>query len=732
MMAFRTTIDLCSLLELPYTGSAFTWTKNRRNPQALKERLDWVFINKVWNDSLNLPQVSHLDYYGLDHRAILSVINLQSISNAGNLIDVLNRNLSDCATDLRSWHRDKFGSLKQKISSAQADVTALFRTLQHHPIHMLSKNTKFFHAKASARYTNNKIRSLTDDNGTVYTSKDDLSGLVASYFENLFQAQNEDHWALQHVLNVIPTTVTAEHNAFLLKDFTAEGVFEALKIMNGDGSPGIDGMSTLFYQDNWHIDGNLVHAVLHVLNEGGSPEALNKTLITLIPKSKKSKTMKDFRPISLCNVVYKLISKSLVIPLKKILPHVISETQSAFLPNSLITDNILVAFELVHCLKHKTRGKKGFSTLKLDMSNAFDRVEWSFIAAVMGNSIFTPMFYTGNTNNCVVEYITPDREWNFSKLSADFSSVDMERVLSLPLSNNVTSDYWIWHYTGGEYNVKSRYHFACSLANDTIDCFESKYFLVEVFWNLKMAPKVMIFAWTAIQNALPVPAELFKKKSLTSASCSLCLNAWEFVGHAMFSCKHARQVWKIVGFAFNYKAAVSMKAEDFLFQLSECYTKSELETIFCTMWSIWSDRNNVIHGKLAQQPTTIFAKAQNFLNNYKSSQQLSLPTSLSPAGFPSTCKVWKPPPPNCLKLNVDVAFNGACHKIGFRAIIRDSNGIVKAAMSHPINGCCQPQEMEAKGLFYSLKWARQFNFKVDTVEIDSLILANAPHKATSN
>ncbi|XP_060965284.1 uncharacterized protein LOC115719959 [Cannabis sativa] len=247
-----------------------------------------------------------------------------------------------------------------------------------------------------------------------------------------------------------------------------------------------------------------------------------------------------------------------------------------------------------------------------------------------------------------------------------------------------------------------------------------------------MAPKVMIFAWTTIQNALPVAAELFKKKSLTLASCSLCLNAWEFVGHAMFSCKHARQVWKIVGFAFNYKAAVSMKAEDFLFQLSECYTKSELEMIFCTMWSIWSDRNNVIHGKLAQQPTTIFAKAQNFLNNYKSSQQLSLPTSLSPTGFPSTCKVWKPPPPNCLKLNVDVAFNAACHKIGFGSIIRDSKGIVKAAMSHPINGCCQPQEMEAKGLFYSLKWARQFNFKVDTVEIDSLILANAPHKSTSN
>ncbi|XP_060964975.1 uncharacterized protein LOC133033936 [Cannabis sativa] len=192
------------------------------------------------------------------------------------------------------------------------------------------------------------------------------------------------------------------------------------------------------------------------------------------------------------------------------------------------------------------------------------------------------------------------------------------------------------------------------------------------------------------------------------------------------------KVWKKTGFAFNYKAAVSMKAEDILFKLSESYTKSELEMIFCTMWSIWSDRNNVIHGKLAQQPTAIFAKAQSFLSNFQTLQQHSLPAGLSLAATPSNCKEWKPPPPNCLKLNIDVAFNAACKKIGFWAIIRDSNGNVKAAMSHPIHGCCRPQEMEAKGLFYSLKFARQFNFKVDMVETDSLILANSLKKSTLN
>ena len=93
--------------------------------------------------------------------------------------------------------------------------------------------------------------------------------------------------------------------------------------------------------------------------------------------------MKEFRPISLSNVVYKLISKTLANRLKSVLPQIISENQSAVLSERLITDNVLVTFELMHYLDHKKEGKESFMAVKLDMSKAYDRVEWNFVEGIM-------------------------------------------------------------------------------------------------------------------------------------------------------------------------------------------------------------------------------------------------------------------------------------------------------------------------------------------------------------
>jgi hypothetical protein len=82
-------------------------------------------------------------------------------------------------------------------------------------------------------------------------------------------------------------------------------------------------------------------------------------------------------------VVNKLISKVLTNKLKVVLPHIISPEQSAFIPGRLITDNIIVAFETLHTIETRLKGRNSFMALKIDMSKAYDRLEWDFLEAMM-------------------------------------------------------------------------------------------------------------------------------------------------------------------------------------------------------------------------------------------------------------------------------------------------------------------------------------------------------------
>ncbi|KAK3232376.1 hypothetical protein Dsin_004257 [Dipteronia sinensis] len=111
-----------------------------------------------------------------------------------------------------------------------------------------------------------------------------------------------------------------------------------------------------------------------ILNEGASVKNFNSTIITLIPKVQTASNMTEFRPISLCRVLYKIIAKVISNRLKGVLGYVISETQCAFIPGLMISDNTIMGFECLHRLKRR-KGKNGFMTLKLDMSKAYDKVE---------------------------------------------------------------------------------------------------------------------------------------------------------------------------------------------------------------------------------------------------------------------------------------------------------------------------------------------------------------------
>ena len=176
-----------------------------------------------------------------------------------------------------------------------------------------------------------------------------MGKVIERYFKVMFTSSNP--LGFDKILDGVHRTVTAEGDVGVDGDFQAKEVYQALKQVATLIAPGPNGMSPIFYKSFWHIVGEDVTAVvLNALNSHIIPESINTTFISLIPKIKNLKKVADFRPISLCNIIYKLNAKVVANHLKKFLVQIVLDSQSAFLSGRLISNNILVAFATLHYL----------------------------------------------------------------------------------------------------------------------------------------------------------------------------------------------------------------------------------------------------------------------------------------------------------------------------------------------------------------------------------------------
>lgn len=242
-------------------------------------------------------------------------------------------------------------------------------------------NTKFFHDAASSRKKVNGIPFLNNDEGICMTDDAGMRNIARRYFDELFE---EKASMRSPIIDVLQHVISDEDNAQLTAPFQIEEFKDAMFAMQPDKCPGSDGFNPDFYQHFWNTcSADIYHECCQWLNEGQFPPSLNATNIALIPKGNEQRSMKDWRPIALCNVLYKLVLKVLANRLKKILHKCIAETQSGFVPGRSILDNALVAIELVHYMKTKTRGNDRSVALKLDISKAYDRIDWSYLKDVM-------------------------------------------------------------------------------------------------------------------------------------------------------------------------------------------------------------------------------------------------------------------------------------------------------------------------------------------------------------
>jgi hypothetical protein len=435
---FQDTLNDCNMQDIGWHGDIYTWSNNQETSHHIKERLDRFCASSAWLSKFPRSTNYHLPFHSSDHIPILLVFGthydfrndshhshtikrfehlwLQDPQSHTIIREEWFKNHPDTKTKLQhtfdhiyNWGHNTFGNIPKQIKQThqqlhakkvniptKEDISEIHQMedkldklmkqeetwwaqrakanwLQHGDM-----NTSFFHFKASQRKRKNKINFILDHMGNRATSNKDIHHTFMNYFTNIFTSSNPTN--MSTALSGISNRILPHMYDHLNQDFSSTEVYQAVHQLKGNAAPGPDGLSAKFFQSYWDTIGDdITNTILNILNKGDNPEPFNDTFICLIPKNKNPTLPADFRPIALCNVILKIITKTIFNRIKPILNNIISPQQSAFLPGRLITDNTLIAFEVFHHLKQSKAKKHGYVGIKLDMAKAYDRIEWSFL-----------------------------------------------------------------------------------------------------------------------------------------------------------------------------------------------------------------------------------------------------------------------------------------------------------------------------------------------------------------
>ncbi|XP_074278418.1 uncharacterized protein LOC141602008 [Silene latifolia] len=380
---FQECVSLCCMDDISATGALYTWSNKQAASDRVYSRLDRAMGNLEWM-AMYGDYIAHFHPEGLfDHCPCTVRLNTACFSDIENTTTIASLALAniqqalvdnpedvnliqqelDLVKDLKELTvaRDSFLSQKAKIQwSIEGDL-----------------NTAYFHHAIKKRTMMNKVFQIEDKDGRLCTEGDDIQMAFLDYYQVLLGSHTQTLPVQQHVVAGGPCC-TEEHWLILAQPVTIEEVKQCIFSIPNGKSPGPDGYSSQFYKDTWDIIGDEVGAaVINFFEAGRLLTQVNSTVITLIPKIDRPTSVKHFRPISCCNVLYKAISKVMCNRLARILPDIISRNQGAFVKGRSILENILICQDLVRMYNRGMVSPR--CMFKLDLQKAYDSIEWQFV-----------------------------------------------------------------------------------------------------------------------------------------------------------------------------------------------------------------------------------------------------------------------------------------------------------------------------------------------------------------
>ncbi|XP_055960701.1 uncharacterized protein LOC126667366 [Mercurialis annua] len=427
---FSNFLEKNALTQLDSVGPNFTWRWGN-----LFQKLDRAICNNLWLQKHLNAVTHHLPRIHSDHRPILIKLNthrldvvnnkpfrflaswlthkdfVNVVKNSWNNQQSLNDNIHLFTEKIKGWNVDVFGNIFKQKRILLARINGIQRYLENRPSNYLTelennlkaeldeislreealwlqksrcnwlmlgdRNTSYFHAKATARRRRNRICVLKDSDGNWCDNDASLRNLAVYFFKGLY-TESCNNRPVYQVRGCFPAldSITISR---LDSEITNGEIHQALFQMQPWKALGVDGIPAAFYQNQWVIVGNSICSTIrNIFKEGVMESDINRTLISLIPKTEKPETIKDFRPISLCTVVYKILTKVIANRFKKFMPSIVRPTQASFVAGRNITDNIIIAQEVIHSMRNK-KGKESWFAIKVDLEKAYDCLNWKFI-----------------------------------------------------------------------------------------------------------------------------------------------------------------------------------------------------------------------------------------------------------------------------------------------------------------------------------------------------------------
>ncbi|KAK2659273.1 hypothetical protein Ddye_005806 [Dipteronia dyeriana] len=239
------------------------------------------------------------------------------------------------------------------------------------------KNTSLFHCMANNRRRCNYIGNIRIE-GTRFSNPVTVKIGIRDHFQSQYKNVK---WQRLTISGLDLKRLSDHESESLECSIMEEEVWIAVNCCDGNKAPGSDGLNLDFVKANWDlIKGDFMNFIRGIHNDGKIFKDINKTFIVLIPKNSAPKSLYDYRPISLVTSMYKILAKVLANRLKNVMDVIISECQTAFVKNSQILDNYVVAEEIIHEWKNN---KEGILIINLDFEKAYDSVDHAFLDDMM-------------------------------------------------------------------------------------------------------------------------------------------------------------------------------------------------------------------------------------------------------------------------------------------------------------------------------------------------------------